>query len=54
MSEQRAERFEIVVEEGPPHGGLYELEQRTYYRVVDTRSQEVVMTFQGNKATKWR
>jgi hypothetical protein len=48
MSEQRAERFEIVVEEGPAHGDLYELERTTYYRVVDTHSQEVVMTFQGD------
>ena len=47
MSEQRAARFEIVVEDGPPHGDLYELERTTYYRVVDTRSREVVMTFQG-------
>jgi hypothetical protein len=37
----------VVVEEGPPHGDLYELEQTTYYRVVDTRSNEVVMTFRG-------
>jgi hypothetical protein len=36
-----------VIEEGPPHGDLYELEQTTYYRVVDTRSNEVVMTFRG-------
>ena len=48
MSEQRAGRFEVVIEEGPPHGDLYELEQTTYYRIVDTRSQEVVMTFQGD------
>ena len=47
MSEQQMERFEIVVEEGPPHGDLYELEQTTYYRVVDTHSREAVMTFQG-------
>lgn len=47
MSEQHASRFEVVVEEGPPHGDLYELEQTTYYRVVDRRSNEVVMTFRG-------
>lgn len=37
----------MQVEEGHAHGGLYELEQTTYYRVVDTRSKEVAMTFQG-------
>lgn len=40
-------RFEVRVEEGLPHGGLYELEQTTYYRVVDTASGEVVLTVQG-------
>jgi hypothetical protein len=48
MSEQQKRQFEIVVGEGPPHGDLYELEQTTYYRVVDTRSREVVMAFQGD------
>ncbi|MCP4541419.1 MAG: hypothetical protein GY832_30180 [Chloroflexi bacterium] len=47
MSEQPKSRFEVVVKEGPPHGDLYELEQTTYYQVVDMRSKEVVMTFQG-------
>ena len=37
----------MFVEEGPPRGGLYVLEQTTYHRVVDTRTQEVVMTFRG-------
>ena len=40
-------RFELLVEEGSPHGGLYELEQTTYYRVIDRRSDEVVMAFEG-------
>ena len=37
----------VLVEEGPPRGGLFELEQTTYYRVVDTRTQAVVLTFRG-------
>jgi len=40
-------QFEVLVEEGAPHGDLYELEQTTYYRVVDRHSKKVVMTFQG-------
>ncbi|MFL7792856.1 MAG: hypothetical protein AB8I69_12000 [Anaerolineae bacterium] len=48
MSEQRTGRFEIMIEEGSPHGDLYELVQTTYYRVVDTNSQEGVMTFQSD------
>ena len=47
MSQQPARRFEVKVEEGAGHGDLYELEQTFYYRVIDTRTQEVVMTFEG-------
>ena len=43
-------RFVVLVEEGPPHGGLYELEQTTYHRVVDTRTQEIVLTFSSEMA----
>ncbi|MBN1139516.1 MAG: hypothetical protein JXM73_23270 [Anaerolineae bacterium] len=44
---QQASRFEVVVEEGPPHGDLFELEQTTYYHVVDRHTRQVVMTFQS-------
>jgi hypothetical protein len=47
MGERPEPRFEVRVKEGPAHGGLYELEQTTWYRVVDTRTDAVVMTFQG-------
>ena len=45
--DEYAGRFEVVVEEGPPHGDLYELEQATCYMVVDRRSRQVVMAFAG-------
>ncbi len=47
MEEQIPGRFEVVVKEGSPRGGLYELEQVTYYHVVDRRSNQIVMTFRG-------
>jgi hypothetical protein len=47
MDERPETRFEVRVEEGHPHGDLFELEQTTFFRVVDTRSNEVVMTFRG-------
>jgi hypothetical protein len=47
MGKGQMARFEVRVEEGPPHGGLYELEQTTYYRVVDVASGEVVLAFEG-------
>jgi hypothetical protein len=40
-------RYEVRTEEGPASGGLYALEQTTYYHVVDLRSNEVVMTFES-------
>ena len=47
MSEPPTDRFEIVVEQGPPHGGLYELEQTTYYRVIDRLLNRVVLVFES-------
>jgi hypothetical protein len=47
MDELPMGRFEVVVEQGPAHGDLYELEQTTYYRVVDRQSKEVVLAFEG-------
>jgi len=47
MEEPHPGRFQVVIIEGPPHGDLYELEQTTTYRVIDTQSQEVILEFQG-------
>jgi hypothetical protein len=47
MAEEPTGRFEVVVERGSPHGDLYELEQTTYYHVVDRHSDEILMTFRG-------
>ena len=47
MNQQPTQRFVVKVEEGGGHGDLYELEQTTYYHVIDTRSQEIVLTFEG-------
>jgi 3-methyladenine DNA glycosylase AlkD len=46
MDEQQMSRFEVVVEQGSPHGDLYELEQTTYYQVVDRHSKQIVMVFE--------
>jgi hypothetical protein len=47
MAEEPTGRFEVLVEKGSPHGDLYELEQTTYYHVVDRHSNEILMTFWG-------
>ena len=43
---QRA-RFEIWVEQGPARGDLFELEQKTYFCVVDAATHQVLLTFEG-------
>ncbi|TFH15899.1 hypothetical protein E4H04_07525 [Candidatus Bathyarchaeota archaeon] len=40
-------RFEVRMVEGPPRGGLYELEQTTYFHVVDLQADEILLKFQG-------
>ncbi len=45
MTEPEPGRYEVRVEKGSPRGDLYELEQRTYYHVVDRLTEEIVMTF---------
>ena len=47
MDDQAGKRFEVVIRQGPPHGDLYELEQTTYYQVVDTLTQQVIMVFES-------
>jgi hypothetical protein len=46
VAEQQKGRFEVVVERGSPHGGLYELEQTIYYQVVDRQLREIILTFE--------
>ncbi len=40
-------RYEIRVELGHAHGGLYELEQQIWHEVYDTREDRVVLRFAG-------
>lgn len=46
MSDPSPGRYEVVEEKGSPRGDLYELEQRTYYHVVDRHADEVILTFE--------
>lgn len=47
MSEQPIGRFEVVETKGSPRGDLFELEQKTYYHIVDRHTEEVIMTFES-------
>jgi hypothetical protein len=42
-----AGRFQVVVREGPPRGDLYQLEQAAYFEVVDTKTGDILLVFQG-------
>jgi hypothetical protein len=50
MSEQP--RFRVEIEEGPAHGDLYELEQTTYFQVIDRVAGAAVMTFEGEMSAR--
>jgi hypothetical protein len=47
MGEKLKSRFEVIVESGSPRGDLYELEQKTYYQVVDRHSKQIIMVFES-------
>jgi len=42
------DRWEVRVKEGPPRGGLYELEQDTFFHVIDRWDGRRVKTFTGH------
>lgn len=52
MAEQRPTRLAIVIRQGPPRGDLFELEQATYYDVVDCGTQQVILTLQGETTAR--
>jgi hypothetical protein len=47
MTEPTSGRFEVVEEQGSPRGDLFELEQKTYYHIVDRHTDEVILTFEA-------
>jgi hypothetical protein len=49
-SEVRVPAYIIVTEMDPPHGDLFELEQTTWHRVMDTSTGDVVMEFRSDMA----
>ena len=38
-------RYEVRVDKGPARGDLYELEQTTYYHIVDSLTDKIILTF---------
>ena len=45
-------RYRVEVEEGPAHGDLYELEQMTFFRVIDTCSNTVILAYAGEMSAR--
>lgn len=48
MRQPISERFIVKVIEGPPRGDLYELEQATFFHIVDTATDEIILSFRGD------
>ena len=46
-SDGSTSRWEVRCEDGVPRGGLYELEYEVIHRVLDRRTGQEVLTFQG-------
>jgi hypothetical protein len=46
-------RFAIRIEEGNPHGDVFELEQTMYFHIVEIARNEVVMTFRGDMEARF-
>ena len=47
MSDSTAGRYKLIVEEGSPTGGLFELEITTRTLVVDTLTGQTVLAFES-------
>lgn len=48
MEQSRPERFIVQVVEGSPRGDLYELEQATFFHVIDTTTDQIILSFRGD------
>ena len=48
MQNPISKRFIVQIVEGPPRGDLYELEQATYFHIVDTATDETILSFRGD------
>lgn len=48
MEQPQETRYIVRIEEGPTRGDLFELEQATFFHIVDLFSGEVILTFRGD------
>jgi hypothetical protein len=48
MEQSKPERFIVQVVEGSPRGDLYELEQATFFHVIDTTTDQIILSFRGD------
>jgi len=48
MQNPNSERFIVKIIEGPPRGDLYELEQATFFQIIDTTTGQVILNFRGD------
>lgn len=48
MQNPNPESYIVQIIEGPPRGDLYELEQATFFHVIDTASEQIILSFRGD------
>jgi len=48
MQQSNPKRYIVQIVEAAPRGDLYELEQATFYHVIDTASDQIIWSFRGD------
>lgn len=48
MQQRNPERYIVQVVEGSPRGDLYELEQATFFHIIDTQTDQIILSFRGD------
>jgi hypothetical protein len=48
MQRPNPERYIVQIVEGSPRGDLYELEQATFFHIIDTQTDQIILSFRGD------
>ena len=48
MRTPMSERFIVKIIKDPPRGDLFELEQATFFQIIDTAVDQVIFSFRGD------
>jgi hypothetical protein len=48
MQNPISKRFIVQIVEGPPRGDLFELEQATFFHIIDTTTDQIIFSYRGD------